>query len=289
MADSVGNVARMLSVLAGPDPLDPRQRGVIPERVISATTCRRSGRAAREGLRVGVLREGFGQTEETWPEFRLPGSEPAVDEAVRAAVRRLEGRGAAVTEVSVPEHYHGLRIWFAIAAEGATEFMLKSGGVGTGWLGFYDTQLLEHAARAVRTRQNDYPLTVKNVLLLGEYLKRYYHGTYYAKAQNQRRRLTEAYDAALGGVDVLVPPTIPHLAVSIPSLDADFGEYMSRALSMINNTPQFNVTGHPAISVPCGVDDELPIGFMIVGRHFDDLTVLKVANALEKSADWRRV
>ena len=76
-------------------------------------------------------------------------------------------------------------------------------------------------------------------------------------------------------------PTIPHLPAPIPSLDADFGEYMSRALSMINNTPQLNLTGHPAISVPCGVSDDLPIGCQIVGRHFDDLTVLKVADALE--------
>ena len=234
-----------------------------------------------------MLTEGFGQTEETWPEFGLPGSVPAVDESVRAAVRRLAERGAEVSEVSVPAHYHGLRLWFAIAAEGATEFMLKAGGVGTGWMGYYDTQFLEHASRAALTRQNDYPHTVKNVLLLGGYLKRHYHGTYYAKAQNQRRRLTADYDEALRDVDVLVLPTIPHLSAPIPSLDAEFGEYMSRALSMINNTPQFNLTGHPAISVPCGVSDGLPIGCQIVGRHFDDLTVLKVADALEKSADWQ--
>ena len=285
MANSVENVARMMSVLVGPDPLDPRQRGVIPADYVQDYTPAIG--AGCEGIRVGVLSEGFGQTEETWPEFRLPASEPVVDDSVRAAVRRLEQQGAVVSEVSVPAHYHGFRLWFAIAAEGATEFMLKSGGVGTGWFGYYDTQFLEHASRGAQTRQNDYPLTVKNVLLLGEYLKRYYHGTYYAKAQNQRGRLVEAYDKALAEVDVLVLPTIPHRAAPIPSLDADFGEYMSKALSMINNTPQFNLTGHPAISVPCGVADDLPIGFQIVGRHFEDLTVLRVADALEKSADWQ--
>ena len=65
--------------------------------------------------------------------------------------------------------------------------MLKNGGVGTGWFGYYDTQFLEHASRAAKTRQNDYPHTVKNVLLLGAYLKRYYHGTYYAKAAEPAR------------------------------------------------------------------------------------------------------
>ena len=64
---------------------------------------------------------------------------------------------------------------------------------------------------------------------------------------------------------------------------------MSRALGMINNTPQFNLTGHPAISVPCGMSDDLPIGFQIVGRHFEDLTVLRVADAVEKSANWQSV
>ena len=64
---------------------------------------------------------------------------------------------------------------------------------------------------------------------------------------------------------------------------------MSRALGMINNTPQFNLTGHPAIGVPCGVCDGLPIGFRIVGRCFDDLTVLKAADAVEKNGDWQRL
>ncbi|MDE0382213.1 MAG: amidase family protein, partial [Rhodospirillales bacterium] len=131
MTDTVENTARMLSVLAGPDPLDPRQRGTIPANHVQDYMPAIG--AGCEGIRVGVLTEGFGQTEETWPEFGLPGSDPAVDGAVRAAVRRLEERGAQVTEVSVPLHFHGLRVWFAIAAEGATEFMLKAGGVGTGW------------------------------------------------------------------------------------------------------------------------------------------------------------
>ena len=62
---------------------------------------------------------------------------------------------------------------------------------------------------------------------------------------------------------------------------------MSKALNMINNTPQFNLTGHPAISVPCGIHNGLPIGFQIVGRHYEDKTVLQVADALEKSGDWK--
>lgn len=285
MANTVENAARMLSVLAGPDPLDPRQRGVIPPDYVQDYTPA-IGQGCR-GVRIGVLAEGFGQTEETWPELRLPASDPGVDEKVRAAAARLEKAGAVVSEVSVPMHYDGLRIWFAVAVEGPTEFMLKGYGAGTNWLGYYDTQLLDHMAKSLKTRANDLPLTVKNVLLLGEYLHRNYHGRYYAKAQNLRPGLQRAYDKVLETCDVLVLPTIPHLPAPIPSPDADFGEYMSRALSMINNTPQFSLTGHPAISVPCGMVDGLPVGLQIVGRQFDDLTVLRVADAFEKLGDWR--
>ena len=92
MANNVENTARMLSVLVGPDPLDPRQRGTIPEDYVQDYMPAIG--AGCEGIRIGVLSEGFGQTTETWPEFGLPGSEPAVDESVFAAVRRLEERGA---------------------------------------------------------------------------------------------------------------------------------------------------------------------------------------------------
>ena len=190
----------------------------------------------------------------------------------------------------MPQHYHGLRVWFAIAAEGATEFMLKSGGVGTGWFGYYDTQFLEHASRAALTRQNDYPLTVKNVLLLGGYLKRYYHGHLLCEgaepAQAADRSLRQG--ARRGGRAGAADHSAPARRRSRAWMPIS-GSTCRRALSMINNTPQFNLTGHPAISVPCGVSDDLPIGCQIVGRHFDDLTVLKVADALEKSADWQSV
>ncbi|MBT3172728.1 MAG: amidase, partial [Rhodospirillaceae bacterium] len=114
-----------------------------------------------------------------------------------------------------------------------------------------------------------------------------YHGRYYAKAQNQRGSLKRAYDAALEENDVLVMPTIPQLPGPIPPPDAPFGEYMFRALNMLNNCPQFSTTGHPAISVPCGMVDGLPVGMQIIGRHFDDLKVLQAADAVEKLGDWR--
>ena len=283
MANTVEDVALMLSAIAGPDPLDPRQRGVIPvDYVRDYSPAVGKGIA---GLRIGLVKEGFGQ--EPWEDLGLGGSEEVVDTKVRAAARRLEEQGATVEEVSIPMHFDGAYIFTAIIREGAHEFMAKGNNAGTNWQGFYNTNLLDAVARGVAARPNDLPPTVKTVMLTGEYLKRYYHGRYYAKAQNLRPALVKAYDDALAEYDVLVMPTVPFRATPIPPPDCPLEEYVHYALNMSNNTMQFDVTGHPSVSVPCGMEDGLPIGMMITGRHFDDLTVLQVADAVERSGDWK--
>jgi amidase len=165
--------------------------------------------------------------------------------------------------------------------------MLKGNNTGTNWEGFYNTNLLDAAARGNRTRLNDISPTVKLVRLLGEYMNRNYHGRYYAKAQNVRHLVREAYGDVLGSYDLLAMPTIPNVATEIPPADCSLEDAVFYGLSMINNTPQFNLTGHPSISVPCGVVDELPVGLMFVGKHFDDLRVLQAADAVEKLGDWQ--
>lgn len=285
MANTVENVARMLSVLAGPDPLDPRQRGIISDDYnsdyISAINqdC--------NGLKVGVVQEGFGHTVDTWPDLRLQASDARVDSKVCNTLNLLKKKGAEIRKVSVPMHYDGMRIWLALLVEGAVELMFHGSGSGTNWQGYYDTPQREHVARSFKSRPNDIPPTVINVFLMGEYLKRYYHGRYYSKAQNQRGSLREAYDLALENNDVLVMPTIPQLPGPIPTPDAPFEEYMFRSLNMLNNCPQFSTTGHPAISVPCGMVEGLPVGLQVIGRHFEDRTVLRAADAIEKLGDWR--
>lgn len=130
MATNVEGVARLLSVMAGPDPADPRQRGVIP------TDVEREFLAAigqgLHGVRIGVVREGF--EVEPRDELGLPGSEPAVDRKVRAALAALEKRGAVVSDVSVPMHLDGVCIWLAIHIEGPAE-IIKSSGMGSNWSG----------------------------------------------------------------------------------------------------------------------------------------------------------
>jgi amidase len=285
MANSTEGVARMLSVIAGPDPLDPRQRGVIPKDFV------RDYRPALErgikGVKIGLIKEGFAQP--GFADLGFPASEKVVDEKVMAAARRLERLGAEVSEVSIPMHIMGPYIFRGIILEGAADFMIRGNGAGTNWAGFYNTTLAEAFARGRLARANDMAPSVRIVLFMGDYLKRNYHGRYYAKAQNARHLLTEAYDEALERFDLLVMPTVPIRATPLPSPDHSIEEDLMLTATMPGNTCQGDVTGHPSMSVPCGMADGLPIGMMITGRHFEDSQVISAAAAFESVSQWRTV
>jgi amidase len=120
------------------------------------------------------------------------------------------------------------------------------------------------------------------VILLGQYMQDNYLGRYYAKAQNLARTLRAGYDEALKGVDLLLMPTLPLKATVLPPPDASREVYVARALEMLSNTCPFDVTGHPAITVPAGLSAGLPVGMMLIGRHWEDGTVLRAADAFQK-------
>jgi amidase len=201
---------------------------------------------------------------------------------VRDAAQRLSRAGAAVSEISVPLHRDGSHIWNAIAVEGATMLMVAGNSMGTNWKGHYTTSLLDFYGRSRRMRANDLSETVKLVILLGQYMQDNYQGRYYAKAQNLARVLRAAYDDALRNVDLLLMPTLPLKATPLPPPSASREDYVARALEMIANTCPFDVTGHPAITVPCGMSNGLPVGMMLIGRHFEDGTVLGAADAFQR-------
>jgi amidase len=100
--------------------------------------------------------------------------------------------------------------------------------------------------------------------------------------------LRQAYDDAFAEVDVLAMPTIPFTATKIPAADAPLGVSIDLALNMQANTCPFDASGHPAFTLPCGRKDGLPIGLMLVGRHFDEATLIRLASAIELGDDWRR-
>lgn len=267
IARTVTETAALLEVIAGPDGFDPRQPATIDVEPYSE-------RLASDGtsLRVAVVEEGFG-----WPD-----SEPEVDQAVREAVGRFKELGASVKEVSIPLHRSGIHVWSVIATEGAADLMVKGNGFGTNYKGYYLTSLMDAFGRGRSSRGQDLSETVKLTLLLGDYLKERYHGRYYAKAQNVAPKLRAAYDEALEGADVLLMPTLPMRATELPAPNPSRAEYVKKAHEMLPNTAPFDVTGHPAISVPCAKEDGLPVGMMLVGRHWDDLGVLQAAYAFEQ-------
>src|SRR2546426_536114 len=154
--------------------------------------------------------------------------------------------------------------------------------------GLYVTSLID-AHSAWRRRADELSDTLKLSMLLGHYFVKHHRGHFYAKAQNLSRKLRDAYDAALADFDVLVMPTLPLKATPLPPADAPREVSIQRAFEMISNTAPFDATGHPAMSVPCGQSDGLPIGLMLIGKHWEESTIYRAAHAFEQAGDWRHV
>jgi amidase len=271
MGRSVSDVARLLAVIAGNDGLDPRQPHVETADYVGALDL--PGR----GLRIGVLRQGFGR----------PESIPATDDSVRKALARLAKEGATVDEVSIPWHLDGYHLSTPILIEGAMEYMFTGNAVGYGLKGYHQRELSQFWSSAWRQRVNELPDIAKLSLLLGTHMRDASAGNYYSKAQNLRYELRKAYDAALQDFDVLAMPTTPMTATKLSDGDGDFGRRVEAGLNMEGNTAPFDLSGHPAISVPCGLANGLPVGLMFVARRFDERSALRAAAAFEGLGDWK--
>jgi amidase len=269
MTANVRDNALLLEVIAGPDGIDSRQRGVQPGRYTDAVD------GGVKSLRVGVMKEGFGH----------PNSEPDVDAHVSDAAQRLAKLGAVVEQVSVPMHALGFPVWSAIRGDAACVTLLEMNGAGIAHEGLYVTSLLDHAM-GWRGRADEFADTLKIASIFSAYTLDRYGGHYYAKAQNLRRRVRAAYDAALMAHDLLLMPTVPMKATPIPGKGATPQEITRRSWEPTRNTCPFNVTGHPAISLPCGMEDGRPVGLMLVGRHYAEETIYRAAAAFERSGDW---
>jgi len=267
MARSTHDVALLLGVLAGPDGLDPRQRaGMTGGDYLGELG------AGVDGMRLALVREGFG----------IEGlSEQDVDEAVGQAARAYAKLGAKVEEVSIPWHRDAMPVWNAVALEGATAIMVAGSSIAHGAKGHYATGMVDVFGANRRANGERLSETVKLTVLAGRWMAEAHHGRYYAKAQNLARVAAGAYDAVLAEHDLLVMPTLPLKATPIPAADAPLEEQVARALEMIPNTAPFDVTGHPAMNVPCAMSAGLPVGMMLVGRHGDERTILRAAHAYE--------
>ena len=272
MTATVGDNALLLEVIAGADELDPRQYDVQVEKYSYTTGL---GRGV-SGMRIGLVTEGFG-----WPS-----SEPDVDAKVREAAERLRGAGAIIEPVSIPMHRDGSAIWTPIALEGLVAQMMHGNGMGFNWKGLYTTSLLDAHANW-RARADELSRTLKISMLAGEYFIKHHRGHFYAKAQNLGRLLRKTYDDVLARYDLLLMPTLPMKATPLPPANAPLALWCRRAFEMLPNTCPFDVTGHPAMNIPCGMSDGLPVGMMLVGKHYAETTIYRAAHTFEQLGDWR--
>jgi amidase len=186
-----------------------------------------------------------------------------------------------VIDVTVPLHAEAVSIWAAILFEGATDLFVGGDGLGSNRRGRYAPEVSAEFGAARRERSSQLPPTVKLTTLIGRVIAESEHHRHYGQAQNLALTLQTSYSQALDDVDVLLMPTTPMKACRLPT-SGDITEIVNVAWSNLQNTAPFNVSGHPALSVPCGSTDGLPIGAMIVGRHFEDGLVLRIGNALEQ-------
>ena len=147
--------------------------------------------------------------------------------------------------------------------------MMHGNGMGTGWEGMYTTSLLDFHTNW-RSRADELSDTLKICMFMGQYYLKHHRGHYYAKAQNLARQLREEYDKMFGAYDLLLMPTLPMKATPLPPPGVPLALYCQRAFELLPNTAPFDVTGHPAMSLPCGMSDGLPVGHgreVARGRH----------------------
>jgi aspartyl-tRNA(Asn)/glutamyl-tRNA(Gln) amidotransferase subunit A len=259
---SVRDCAVVLGALAGHDPRDSTSVDVsVPDYVAALD-------GEVRGLRLGVPREYF-----------VAGMEPGVESAVRAGIATLEGMGADIVEVSLPSTEMGLATYYIIAPAEASANLARYDGVKYGYSAGEEVLLDNY----LRTRGDGFGAEVKRRIMLGTYaLSAGYYDAYYVKAQQVRTLIKDEFDAVLTDVDALLAPTSPSVAFKIGAKTQDpLLMYLNDACTL-----PVNIAGLPGISVPCGLADGLPVGLQVIGRAFDEATVLRVADAYERAAGF---
>ncbi len=261
LTSNVRDSARVLQVVAGPDPLD--------------STCSKRpvddylGQIGRDirGVKIGIPLEWFG-----------PGLDEAIEEKIRDAIRTLEGLGGSVLEVHLPHTKYAIATYYIIAPAEASSNLARYDGVKYTYRSPRQTDL---ESMYKFTRSEGFGDEVKRRIMLGTYaLSAGYYDAYYLKASKVRTLVAQDYLKAFQQVDVLMGPTTP-------SLPFRFGEKTGDPLEMYLSdvyTVTANLAGIPGLVMPCGFNEEgLPVGVQMLAGHFQEGKLLRVAHALEKA------
>ena len=261
-ARDVEDAALVLRAIAGVDPLDATSVDIpVPDYAAGL-------RQGVRGLRVGVL------------EYAADGMDADVQRAVEAAIEVLKGLGATTQSVTLPTADYGLAAYYIIAPAEASSNLARYDGVKYG-LRTPGKDLIDMESR---TRAAGFGAEVKRRIMLGTYaLSAGYYDAYYGKAQKVRTLIRRDFEAAFEKVDVIVGPTTPGVAFKHGEKEDPLAMYLNDIF-----TVPANLSGNPGVSVPCGFSATgLPIGLHLVGRAFDEATILRVAYAYEQATSWR--
>jgi aspartyl-tRNA(Asn)/glutamyl-tRNA(Gln) amidotransferase subunit A len=264
-ARTVEDVALVASVLSGRDPLDATSAAVpVPD-------FRQAMRGGAAGLRVGV----------PWS-FLAEGVEPAVMAAFRQALAGLEAAGARTVEVALPHVPHAIATYYIVATAEASSNLARYDGVRYGLRaeGVHDLRSLYG-----ETRDRGLGREVKRRIMLGTFvLSTGYYDAYYLRAQKVRTLIRRDFEAAFAACDVVAMPTTPSPAFRFGEKTAD---PLQMYLADVFTVPA-NLAGLPGLSLPCGVAEGLPVGFQLLGRPFDEATLLRAGHAYQQATDHHR-
>jgi aspartyl-tRNA(Asn)/glutamyl-tRNA(Gln) amidotransferase subunit A len=262
IASNVEDMTLLFNVIAGHDPRDstsvPGEKDYTKALVNDV-----------KGLKIGVPKEYFGE-----------GTDPSVERSVWDAVHTLESLGASWKEVDMPHTKYALAAYYVIAMSEASSNLARFDGMRYGLRLEKDHDW--HTTYS-EIRAAGFGEEVKRRILLGTYaLSAGYMDKYYLKALKVRTLVKQDFEMALKDTDVLIAPTMPGPAFKL-------GEKISDPLTLYLadvNTVPINLAGVPSISLPCGFSDGLPIGLQIMGRHFNEETVLRTAYTFEQNTDF---
>ncbi|MDR7001977.1 Asp-tRNA(Asn)/Glu-tRNA(Gln) amidotransferase subunit GatA [Neobacillus niacini] len=270
--DQIGPITRtvednayLLQAISGLDPMDSTSATVSVPNFTQALT------GDVKGLRIAVPKEYLGE-----------GVSETVRQSVLDALKVLEGLGAVWEEVSLPHSKYALATYYLLSSSEASANLSRFDGVRYGYRTPDAENLLDLYKK---TRAEGFGDEVKRRIMLGTFaLSSGYYDAYYKKAQQARTLIKKDFEDVFEKYDVIVGPTTPTPAFKI-------GEKIDDPLTMYVNdilTIPVNLAGVPGISVPCGFDGGLPLGLQIIGKHFDEATVYRVAHAFEQATDFHK-
>lgn len=262
----VEDSAILMNIIGGHDPLDSTSADTpLPD-------FRKALNRDIKELRIGIPEEYF-----------IEGMDKEVEKSIRDAIKVIEGLGAKTIKISLPHTGYAIATYYILATSEASSNLARYDGVKYGFRIEKSDDLLD---MYMKTRSNGFGSEVKRRIMLGTYaLSSGYYEAYYRKAQQVRTLIKRDFDEAFKKIDAIITPTSPTAAFRIGEKSEDpLQMYLSDIFTI-----SVNLAGVPAISIPCGfTSDNLPIGLQLIGKHFDEETILRIAHVYEQNTEWHR-